>query len=131
MINEETLGERIKKVRKELGLSLDTLAAKSDITKSHLRMLEVSATQPSIRNLRKIAEALGVSTGYLVDGLDVAIVKPDEEITIYCKEFEVYLKIVFSEEPKYTEGYRYMRVPRNDGSRGYVNFNFFNEKDVN
>ena len=82
---KETLGDRIKKVRKELGLSLDTLAAKSDITKGHLRMLEVSATQPSIRNLRKIAEALGVNAGYLVDGFSVK----DEETKSFIEKFSL------------------------------------------
>lgn len=63
-----SLREKLKKHRKDAGLSLDDLARISDTSKSYLWELENRDTRkPSAAKLTKIAEALSVTTDYLLD----------------------------------------------------------------
>ena len=63
-----SLREKLKHHRKEAGLSLDDLAKKSETSKSYLWELENRDTRkPSAAKLTKIAEALSVTTDYLLD----------------------------------------------------------------
>ena len=57
---DNQIGERIHSRRKELNLSLRALAKEVDLTASFLSQLERGQADPSIRSLRKIANALGV-----------------------------------------------------------------------
>lgn len=63
-----TLGEKLRKHRTEKGFSLDKLAELTDSSKSYLWELENrDARKPSAEKLTKIAQALGVTTDYLLD----------------------------------------------------------------
>jgi transcriptional regulator with XRE-family HTH domain len=63
-----TLGEKIRKHRKEKGYSLDKLAELSESSKSYLWELENRETRkPSAEKITSIAQALGVTTDYLLD----------------------------------------------------------------
>jgi len=63
-----TLGEKLRQRRKELRMSLDKLATASNTSKSYLWELENRDTRkPSAAKLTEIANALEVTTGYLVD----------------------------------------------------------------
>lgn len=65
---KNSLGDKIKKRRKEMKLSLDKLANISDISKSYLWELENRTTRkPSAEKLTKIAEALEVTINYLLN----------------------------------------------------------------
>ncbi len=57
----DSMGNRIKERRAEIGLSLRELADKTDLTASFISQVERNQTKPSIDSLRRIAEALGVS----------------------------------------------------------------------
>ena len=59
-----TLGERIKELRKEQGLTLVNLAG-SKITKGMLSLIENNKSNPSIDTLEYLAEKLGVTVSYL------------------------------------------------------------------
>lgn len=62
------LGERIKILRLEAGLSLPDLAAEARISKSVLFQVETSeAPNPSLETLQKIAKALGVTLAALLE----------------------------------------------------------------
>lgn len=54
------IGERINSKRRELKLSLRDLAQRADLTASYLSQVERVITDPSIKSLRKIANALKV-----------------------------------------------------------------------
>lgn len=73
------LGEKLRKHRTEKGYSLDKLAELTDSSKSYLWELENRDTRkPSGEKLTKIAQALGVTTDYLLDDhatVDDAILK--------------------------------------------------------
>ncbi len=63
-----TLGEKLKHHRNKKGYSLDKLAKITNSSKSYLWELENRDTRkPSGEKLTKIAQALGVTTDYLLD----------------------------------------------------------------
>jgi transcriptional regulator with XRE-family HTH domain len=63
-----SLGDKIRKHRREKGYSLDKLAKTTDSGKSYLWELENRDTRkPSGEKLTRIAEALSVTTDYLLD----------------------------------------------------------------
>jgi transcriptional regulator with XRE-family HTH domain len=72
-------GEKLRKLRLDLGYSLDDLAAKAGVSKSYLWELENrDSPNPSADKLTKIAEELGVTTNYLLDdnaALDERVLK--------------------------------------------------------
>ena len=63
------IGERLKRSRKEKGLTLDALAKKTGFSKSYLSQLENFKREPSIGTLTKIAYALGVEALFLISGV--------------------------------------------------------------
>ena len=63
-----SLGEKLKKHRKQKGYSLDRLAEAADTSKSYLWELENRETRkPSGEKLTLIAQALDVTTDYLLN----------------------------------------------------------------
>ena len=62
------LGEKIHKLRKEKGLTLEQLAELSESSKSYIWELEnKNPPRPSADKLSKIARELGVTMDYLID----------------------------------------------------------------
>ena len=55
------IGQKIKKLRVQKGLTLEELASRSELTKGFLSQLERDLTSPSIATLNDILEALGSS----------------------------------------------------------------------
>jgi len=60
------IGNRIRSRRNELGMSLRNLAEKVELTASFLSQIERNLADPSIKSLRKIADALGVPMLYFL-----------------------------------------------------------------
>lgn len=62
------LGEKIKKLRKKQGLTLERLSTKASLSKSYLWELENRESQsPSAEKLIALADALGVSADYFLE----------------------------------------------------------------
>ena len=61
------VGERIKILRKERNLTLKSLSEKSNISVSFLSDIENGRSHPSLEKLNSIANALNISTSYLLD----------------------------------------------------------------
>lgn len=83
-MTEETIGSRIKRLREERGWSQRKLGLKAETSGSYLSMLEAGLIpSPTVRQLEKLAVALGVpieellggQAEYLVD--DVPVMPPD------------------------------------------------------
>jgi len=66
-MNEETLGQRIRKVRQARGMTLAQVAG-GDFSRAFLNQVEMGRSQPSTRVLRVIATRLGTPIDYLVGG---------------------------------------------------------------
>lgn len=67
------IGERIKKLRLERGMTQQALAYECDIEKPNLSRIENGNTNPTIKSLWKISCALGVKLGDLLD-IDISAV---------------------------------------------------------
>lgn len=62
------LGDKLRRLRKEKGLTLEKLAEASNSSKSYIWELENKPVpRPSADKLAKIAECLGVTIDYLLD----------------------------------------------------------------
>lgn len=61
------LHEKIKRLRKEHGMSQAKLAELTGVHKAHFSRLERGVYQPSIELLKKIAQALDVTADYLLN----------------------------------------------------------------
>ncbi len=62
-----TFGEKVRQARIALALSQTELAEKTGISERSLYTYEQMGTMPRMGNVKKIAEALCVSVGYLMD----------------------------------------------------------------
>src|SRR3954453_17418354 len=63
----ETVGERLKRLRGERGLSQRDLSSQG-VSYAYISRIEAGARRPSVKALRKLAEKLGVSAEYLETG---------------------------------------------------------------
>jgi transcriptional regulator with XRE-family HTH domain len=62
-----SIGERISAARKTMGIKQTQLSKMTGIDNGQMNMYEKSKCEPSVRNLKKIAEALGISADYLLE----------------------------------------------------------------
>jgi transcriptional regulator with XRE-family HTH domain len=69
-MNLVELSQRIKQRRLDLGLSLETVAAAADQTRSWLSKVENFRITPSLPALARVAEALSTPLSTLLEGLD-------------------------------------------------------------
>jgi transcriptional regulator with XRE-family HTH domain len=67
MRETETLGQRIRRVRQERGMSLARVSG-ADFSRAFLNQVELGRSQPSTRVLRVIAGRLGTEVDYLLEG---------------------------------------------------------------
>lgn len=71
MITEEELfqlvGLRIKRIRRSKGISQQVLAYQVDMEKTNISRIEGGRTNVTLKNVYKIAEALGVTMKEIVD----------------------------------------------------------------
>ncbi len=77
------IGERIKKIRLQLGLTQEELAERSELTKGFISQIERDLTSPSVDSLDDLLEALGTN------------------LSEFFKE-EVDRRVVFTQEEYYT-----------------------------
>lgn len=85
-----TIGNRIVKLRKDLQLSQEDLAAKIGVTRQSVSKWETDACAPDAYNLMSLAEVLQTTVEYIVTGNAVAPVKepashPDKQEKEFSK----------------------------------------------
>src|SRR5437870_3733058 len=66
----ETIGQRLKRLRLERGLSQRELAAPG-VSYAYISRIEAGTRQPSVKALRRLASKLRVSADYLETGSDL------------------------------------------------------------
>jgi transcriptional regulator with XRE-family HTH domain len=66
----ETIGERLKRLRRDRGFSQRELAAPG-VSYAYISRIEAGTRQPSVKALRRLAAKLGVSADYLETGSDL------------------------------------------------------------
>ncbi|PYQ05621.1 MAG: DNA-binding protein [Acidobacteria bacterium] len=62
-VNPQVIGEHIRRLRSDRGLSVRAFAARTGFSPSFISQLENGQVSPSLGSLQKIAEALGVTLG--------------------------------------------------------------------
>lgn len=93
------ISDKIKKIRKNRGLSQNQLAEIIGINTAHLSRLENDRYQPSVEVLKKLADALQVSADYLLSGTD----DEAEEIKIQDQSFADKIRLLDSLDGKEKE----------------------------
>ena len=63
------LGNRIRELRNKTGLSQEKFALKIGIDRTYFASIESGKRNVAIRNIKKIADGLGVSLSELFEGL--------------------------------------------------------------
>jgi len=58
---------KLKRLREQRGLTQEALAKKAGISRAYLARLEMGIHDPHLSRLRKLAKALGVKVGRLVE----------------------------------------------------------------
>lgn len=85
-----SLGEKIKRRRKQSGLSQGELAERVGINPTHLSRLEGGRYQPSVEVLKKLADVLEVSTDYLLSDEE----EEPAEVTITNKPLAERIRLI-------------------------------------
>ncbi|HJZ36885.1 MAG TPA: helix-turn-helix transcriptional regulator [Solirubrobacterales bacterium] len=62
--------ENLKREREAAGLTQEALGALADLDRTHVGYLERKRRTPEVPTVRRLAEALGISSGRLVDPYD-------------------------------------------------------------
>jgi len=65
---EETLGQKVRRLRETMGLTQKDLGDMIGITDSMITQIETDRTQPSIKVLNNLGKSLGVNTSYFLMG---------------------------------------------------------------
>jgi transcriptional regulator with XRE-family HTH domain len=76
-----SLGREIRLVRQQKALSMQTLADAAGLSRAWLGEIERGAASPSVDIVRRLANALGVSIGSLLDGRAPAEERESHQIT--------------------------------------------------
>jgi transcriptional regulator with XRE-family HTH domain len=72
-------GEKLRKIRKRLGMTLEDVSQKTGFTKSFISQIENGKNSPSISSLKKICYALGVSISELFEDEKNIVLKLTKE----------------------------------------------------
>lgn len=83
-----TIGEKIKKARKEYGFSQEQLAEKLSVSRSAVAKWEAGNGMPDVDNLKAISELLDVSVDYLLsdgDSKEKSLIREEYNLSHYGK----------------------------------------------
>jgi transcriptional regulator with XRE-family HTH domain len=67
MAPKERMAARLKAIRERRGLTQEQLAEKSGVSRTYLARLETGRQDPTLSTLEKLAKALGVKVGRLLE----------------------------------------------------------------
>ena len=67
MSPREQMAEKLKALRERRGLTQEQLSEKSGVSRSYLARLETGRQDPTLSTLEKLAKALGVKVGRLLE----------------------------------------------------------------
>lgn len=85
----ETIGERLKRLRLDRGLSQRELAAPG-VSYAYISRIEAGTRQPSVKALRRLAVKLNVSADYLERGSDL---DPEAERELRLSDLELAIRL--------------------------------------
>ncbi|HEY4553979.1 MAG TPA: helix-turn-helix transcriptional regulator, partial [Bacillaceae bacterium] len=118
MPNIETLGERIRKLRKQKNMTLEALAGEG-LTKGMLSLIENNKANPSMESLAYIAKQLGVEGSELLEEISSGELRAilEKAENLYNTDFEhmtdKYKQLIYLVKPyipKLSHGYEAARL---------------------
>ena len=87
---EETIGQRLRRLRRERGLSQRELASPG-VSYAYISRIEGGARRPSVKALRMLARKLGVTADYLETGSEI---RDTDERELRIADAELELRLV-------------------------------------
>ena len=85
----ETVGERLRRLRTERGLSQRDLSSPG-VSYAYISRIEAGARRPSVKALRRLAEKLGVTAEYLETGSEIG---QSEALELRLADLELRLRL--------------------------------------
>jgi transcriptional regulator with XRE-family HTH domain len=93
---EAALGDRVRKLRRTKGWTLDQLSAACGVSRSMLSQIERNGVNPTVAVALRIAQAFGIALGPLVDAPAVAakieVVRSDDRSTHFRSDKDVRIR---------------------------------------
>lgn len=92
LVDTTDLTDRMKKRRKELGITQVEIARALAVTPQHISAIEQGKRVPSLRFIVGLAEQLGIITDYLLAGREhlapdtVSVIRADQELPAELRE---------------------------------------------
>lgn len=83
-----TIGQRIREKRREKKMTLKHIADASDLSVTYLSDVERGTTQPSLKTLGRVAEALSLTVTDLMDGVDALGGLSDDSLPAGLRELK-------------------------------------------
>jgi tetratricopeptide (TPR) repeat protein len=108
----ETIGQRLRRLRHERGLSQRELASPG-VSYAYISRIEAGARRPSVKALRMLARKLGVSADYLETGSEIRDIE-ERELRIADAELELRLAEKPDEAGKKLEQLRHEALAAGD-----------------
>jgi len=97
-------GNKVRKLRKEQGMTIDELSSKSGFTSSYISQVERNLIEPSLSALSKVCNVLQISPYYFMDNQEngVMITRKEDRQKLLIKENNKELQfLVPIDEKKY------------------------------
>ena len=66
----KVFGERVRELRSEAGWSQEGFADEAELDRTYIGGIERGERNLALRNIKKIAEALGITIAELMDGIE-------------------------------------------------------------
>ncbi len=63
---QQKLGKKVRQLREEAGISQEKLGELTGLDRTYISGIERGKRNPSLRNIDKLAKALGTKSGYLI-----------------------------------------------------------------
>jgi len=89
----EDFATRLRDLRRQQNLTQAELARRAEVSHVHIGRLEKGASQPTADFIKKLADALGVLPGYLIDGTQQAAVAANIEDLELAQQFQQLAKL--------------------------------------
>jgi transcriptional regulator with XRE-family HTH domain len=87
------VGQKIRDLRRRLGLSIETLSKRSGLSTAAIQKIETNHMVPTIISLMKISRALGEKVSFFVDesngGDHIVLIKKEERRGFYSEESKI------------------------------------------
>ena len=138
----KNLGARIRKLRKEKGLTLVEIAEKTGIAQATLSRVETGSMSGTVESHEKIAEAIGIGLAELYSGVDrryeeISILKKEDakKVTQHNQSFHIELLTTQSSRKKITPLLMTLQgesqIPAESNELGVEKFLYILEGEVN